>query len=418
MTDRDDKSKLDDLLKVLEITRSLAAVVDLDSVFWLVIERSMELLDAERASLFLYDSACHELVSRVAVGASEIRMPADRGIVGETIRSGQTVNVPDAYADARFNRDVDRRTGFTTRNILSVPLRDHESSLVGVLQVLNKRSGPFDDYDITLAETLGAQAGVALQRARLIEHYVEKQRLERAMKIAQEIQQNLLPKENPRICGFDVAGFSQAADETGGDTYDFLTLSDGRCMLVVADASGHGIGPALVIAETRAMLRAVGVRGCNVAYILNLVNNLLAKDLGEARFVTCFLGMLDPLGTRLEYASAGHGPLLFYRRSEDRFTEVGATGLPFGVFEDAVFDNVSNFTFASGDFAAVTTDGVFEASNPVGELFGMERMMHLLRRDRDLPAERMIANLHQAVIEFTGGAPQADDLTVVVVRRR
>jgi len=348
----------------------------------------------------------------------EIRMPAERGIVGETIRSGQTVNVPDAYADARFNRDVDRRTGFRTRNILSVPLRDYEGSLVGVLQVLNKRSGPFDAYDITLAETLGAQAGVALQRARLIEHYVEKQRLERAMKIAQEIQQNLLPKENPQISGFDVAGFSRAADETGGDTYDFLSLDDGRCMLVVADASGHGIGPALVIAETRAMLRAVGVGGCNVAHILNLVNNLLARDLGEARFVTCFLGMLDPTTGHLEYASAGHGPLLFYRRSEDRFTEVGATGLPFGVFEDAVFDNVSNFAFTPGDFAALTTDGIFEASNAVGELFGLERMKLVLRRDRDLPAEQMIANLHQAVIEFTGGAPQADDVTAVVVRRK
>ena len=418
MIERDDKSKLQDLLKVLEITRSLAAVMDLDSVFWLVIERSMELLDAERASLFLYDSVHNELVSRVAVGASKIRMPAERGIVGETIRSGQTVNVPDAYADARFNRDVDRRTGFRTRNILSVPLRDYEGSLVGVLQVLNKRSGPFDAYDITLAETLGAQAGVALQRARLIEHYVEKQRLERAMKIAQEIQQNLLPKENPQISGFDVAGFSRAADETGGDTYDFLSLDDGRCMLVVADASGHGIGPALVIAETRAMLRAVGVGGCNVAHILNLVNNLLARDLGEARFVTCFLGMLDPTTGHLEYASAGHGPLLFYRRSEDRFTEVGATGLPFGVFEDAVFDNVSNFAFTPGDFAALTTDGIFEASNAVGELFGLERMKLVLRRDRDLPAEQMIANLHQAVIEFTGGAPQADDVTAVVVRRK
>ena len=168
--------RCDDLQKVLDITRAMVEASDLDSLLSLIIDRAMDLLDAERASLFLYDAATDELISRIAAGTDEIRIPARAGIAGATVTSGQTVNVPDAYADARFNGDVDRRTGFRTRSILSLPLQDYQGQLVGVLQVLNKRRRPFDDDDVTLAQTLAAQAGVMLQRARLIDHYAAKQR--------------------------------------------------------------------------------------------------------------------------------------------------------------------------------------------------------------------------------------------------
>ncbi len=413
-----DSQKCGDLLKVLEISRALAATEDLDALLGLIVRRSMELLHAQRATVFLYDAGTNELVSRIAAGEREIRTPADRGIAGATAQTRSTVNVPDAYADDRFNREVDRKTGFRTRNILSLPLLNHSGELVGVLQVLNKEEGAFDEYDVTLAQTLAAQAGVVLQRATLIEHYLQKQQMERAMIIARDIQRGLLPACAPSICGFDVAGFSQPADETGGDTYDFMQLPDGRWMLTVADATGHGIGPALVIAETRAMLRAMSLQADGVPPVLTHVNNLLAADLGDSRFVTCFFGLMDPLEPSLTYASAGHGPMLFYTRRDDVFQQVSATSLPLGIMESAPYDEVLKFEFESGDMAVITTDGFFEAANAAGEQFGMDRMMDLLRRDRDLPAQQMIRNLAQAVTAFTGVAVQADDLTAVVIRRR
>lgn len=412
-----DAKKCRDLQKVLEITRVMAAAVELDDVLHLIVDRGMELLDAERASLFLYESDTNELVSRIASDVDEIRFSADRGIAGATIHTKQTLTVPDARADPRFNPEIDRKTGFHTRNILSVPLSDHQGQLVGVLQVLNKRSGAFTDDDIALAETLGAQAGVSLQRARLIEHYVRQQEMERAMRIAREIQQGLFPSEAPRICGFDVAGFSEPADDTGGDTYDFLPLPTGEWMLAVADASGHGIGPALVIAETRAMLRAISLQDCGVSEVLATANTLLSHDL-EGRFVTCFLGLLDPLRSSLMYATAGHGPLLFYDRNRDEFTRTVATGLPLGIMADVDYSQIIAHTFGPSDFAAITTDGFFEADNAAGELFGVDRMVDVLRRDRDLPSEQMIRNLHQAVLSFTDGRPQSDDLTAIVIRRK
>ncbi|MGB2821882.1 MAG: SpoIIE family protein phosphatase [Phycisphaerae bacterium] len=417
MSQPDDSRKLRDLQKVLEISRSMVATTDLDSLLHVIIERSMELLGAERATLFLYDAATDQLVSRIAHKSEEIRMPADKGIAGACIRTRSVINVPDAYTDGRHNPEFDRRSGFRTRNILAVPLYDYAGDLVGVLEVMNKKTGAFGDYDIQLAETLAAQAGVAIQRANLIRHYIEKQKMQRALEIARDIQRGLLPKAVPKMPGFDVAGFSQPADETGGDIYDFLPVDEHRLGIMVADATGHGIGPALVIAETRAMLRALTGRAANVSDILATVNNLLAADLGDARFVTCFLGVLDAAQSRLTFASAGHGPILLYDSRADVFTQETATGIPLGAFDGVTFEKVVKWDLYPGDFVAILTDGLFEAMDANQEQFSIERVMELLRCCCDMPARKMVEMLRITVMSHAGDLPQADDLTAVVVRR-
>jgi phosphoserine phosphatase len=417
MNRHDPNQRIADLHKVLEISRSMVAATDLASLLRVIIDRGMELLGAERATLFLYDPEANELVSRVAAGVEELRIPADRGISGATIRGGRTLNVPDVYADERFNPEIDRTTGFRTRSLLSVPLFGHDARLVGVLQVINKRDGAFDDYDVTLAETLGAQAGVAIQREDLLAHYLRKQQMERAMNIARDIQRGLLPKTAPRLAGFDIAGFSLPAEETGGDTYDFFELPDGRWVLSVADASGHGIGSALVIAETRALLRAVALRGGEAGEVLRAVNDLLGADLGDERFVTCFCGFLHAAQSVLTYASAGHGPLIFYQRSSDQFQQLPATSLPLGVARPEEDSQTVRHPLAAGDFAVISTDGFMDTTNPAGLEFGTARVIELLRRHRDDSAEGMIRALHAAVCDFAAGASQVDDLTAVVVKR-
>jgi len=414
----DNSEQCADLQKVLEITRRMGATVDTEGLLQLIIDRSMELLDAERASLFLYEAETNELVSRIATGADEIRFSADKGIAGAAIQGGQVINIPDAYADPRFNQEIDRQTNFHTRNILSVPLFGYEGGLVGVLQVLNRTApGPFTDYDVSLASALGAQAGVSLQRADLIEHYVQMQEMERAMKIAQEIQRRLLPSQAPDIGGFDIAGYSEPADDTGGDTFDFMALPDDKWMIVVADASGHGVGPAIVIAETRAMLRAVSIHGGDAAAVLATVNGLLNKDMIEGRFVTCFLGVLDPAAATLTYASAGHGPILFYHRADDEVAELPTTTFPLGIAAELAPGESVVCPFEPGDFLVVITDGLFEAAKSNGEAFGVNRLCEHLRATRDKSSADSIADLHAAVTTFVRGRPQSDDMTAVILKK-
>lgn len=417
MKEPDDRIRLRDLQKVLDISRAMAAARDLDDLLGLILSRSMELLDAERATAFLYERASDELVSRIACDSAEIRMPAGSGIAGACVRTRAVVNVPDAYADERFNADFDRRSGFRTRNLLAMPLCDYSGDLVGVLEVINKRSGGFGEYDISLAETLAAQAGVVIQRARLIEQYVQKQRMDKSLEIARDIQRGLLPKADPTVAGFDIAAFSEPADETGGDIYDFFPVADGRLAVVVADATGHGIGPALVIAETRAMLRALSGQTGDVSVVMGTVNDLLTEDLDSGRFVTCFLGVLDPAASCLTFASAGHGPIVFYDRDADSFEELAATAVPLGILDGVDFKDTVARKLNKGDLAVILTDGLFEAVDAADEQFGIGRICDIIRAGRDLPAREMIVRIRAAVAEWSGDLPQADDLTAVIIRR-
>src|SRR5581483_11276273 len=150
---------------------------------------------------------------------------------------------------------------------------------VGVLQVLNRRGRAFDAWDEELVRTLGAQAGVALQRQLLMEEFLEKQRIQEDLRIAHDIQQRLLPRHPPKVPSYDIAGWNQPTDETGGDFYDFQVLNSGAVSVTIADVTGHGVGPALIASECRALLRACLSLTQNLERVLALVNDLLAHDL-------------------------------------------------------------------------------------------------------------------------------------------
>ncbi len=332
------------------------------------------------------------------------------------MQTGQAVNVPDAYADDRFNPAIDRQTGFVTRTVLSVPMYDYSGRLMGVLQTLNKSDGAFEAYDEWLAVVLSAQAGVALQRQNLLEEYATKQKMQRDLDIARSIQQQILPKEPPRIAGFDIAGWNRPADETGGDYFDFCQRPDGSVAITVADATGHGIGPAMVTAECRALVRGCIDRQCDLSATVAKVNRLLCQDLPPDRFVTAFLAVVRPNAQEVSYVAAGHGPALIVRR-DGRIEEYGSTGLPLGIMPDTEFGEAATVCLDSGDLLAIVTDGMFEWRNSHGEDYGLDRLAQTLCRNRLLPASQIIEKAYEHLHDFTLAQPQSDDLTAVVIKR-
>lgn len=410
--------QLADLRTILEVTRRIGSTTDLQSLLQAIEQAARTVLRCERATVFLYDHQHNELISRIATGVEQIRFSADRGIAGQVARTGQVINIPDAYADPRFNPKIDEETGFRTRNMLTSPLIGHDGKLVGVLQMLNKVDAPFDHYDQSLAEVLNAQTGVALQRQMLLEEYKTKLRLQRDLDIARSIQQGLLPDGPPSCAGFDLAAFNDPADETGGDCFDFLSLPNGCWGITVADATGHGIGPALVMAECRALFR--GVASCHsqeLGQVVAKVNALLCEDLAEGRFVTAFFGVLDPAANTLHYCSAGQGPLFLYRRATGQVSERPASDLPLGIQPQNEFEAGEPIRFEIGDILLVLTDGFFEWVNGAGEQFGTSRLTQAVCAHADRSASEIITRLHEAVLAFAAGTPQADDLTAVVIKR-
>ncbi len=417
MTATDSARQVANLQAVLEVTRRLGVMTDLEKMLEVIIAESMNVLDAERASLFLFDADAGELHSRIAVGTDEIRFAVEHGIAGAAARERATINVPDAYADERFNSEVDRRTGFRTRNILACPLVGFDGQLVGVLQVLNKLGRPFDESDRALAETLAVQAGVALERARLIAELVDKHRMERELQLASSIQQRFLPQRPPHAAGFDIAGWSQPATEAGGDCFDFLELPGDRLLIVVGDATGHGLGPALVSTECRAFVRAVATFCPDVSQAIGQVNTLLCPDLPDGSFVTLFLSVLHVRESLLEFASAGHGPMLLVRPHRGEIVSLDSTGLPLGVLADSEFGPPSRIELESGDMLAVFSDGFVEWSRADGEQFGESRVGEFLLANAAAPSRELIGRLYDRLLEFVAGSPQADDLTAVVIKK-
>lgn len=406
-----------DLQAVLGVSRDLAAISELTPLLRNVERAALSVLECERATVFLYDPDREELFSRMATGVDEIRFSADRGIAGEVVRTGEVINVPDAYADPRFNPEIDRKTGFRTRNMITFPLLGFDNKIVGVLQVLNKSKGSFDPWDDELVRTFGAQVGVALQRQLLLEHYAEKQRIERDLSIARDIQQGLIPDKAAEVPGFDIAGWNKPADETGGDCYDYMALSDGSLALTIADATGHGIGPALVIAECRALFRATISLSNDLSMVVSRINNLLSEDLPDDRFVTAFFGLLSPQTNTLSFLSAGHGPLIQYISEKDEFVELSANAMPLGILADVPFDDPVRFHMQPGDMMVLVTDGFFEWQNEEREQFGTERMYSILRAMKDRPCSEMIDSLYREVKAFAPGTPQADDLTAIIIKK-
>jgi serine phosphatase RsbU (regulator of sigma subunit) len=241
--------------------------------------------------------------------------------------------------------------------------------------------------------------------------------VEHDLQVARSIQQSLLPKERPQIAGFDIAGWNQPADDTGGDYFDWKTQGDGKLVVSLADVTGHGIGPALVAAICHAYARSSFGMEHSLMEAFEHINKALSGDLQTGRFVTFVAAVCVPDSPDLHLLSAGHGPLFIYSRAEDRFIDVQPHAVPFGILPFFRSDPPAQLRLGTGDLVLLPTDGFFEWENDQGEQFGVERMENVIRASRELAPPEIIAQLYDAVIKFSNGTKQQDDLTAVIIKR-
>jgi serine phosphatase RsbU (regulator of sigma subunit) len=220
----------------------------------------------------------------------------------------------------------------------------------------------------------------------------------------------------PQIEGFEIAGWNRPADQTGGDYYDWQVLPNGTVVVELADVTGHGIGPALLAAVCRAYARANLGRGNGLLEAMEQLNSELIRDIGEGRFVT-FVAVVFAAGCRrVELLSAGHGPSFVYVLKEDRFKEIGAQGLPLGISSQLISDPPEILELYAGDVLVLATDCFLEWTNREGEQFGVKRLEETIRKSKEKRASELIATLYGAVLAFSGGTKQQDDLTAVVIK--
>jgi serine phosphatase RsbU (regulator of sigma subunit)/protein-S-isoprenylcysteine O-methyltransferase Ste14 len=243
-------------------------------------------------------------------------------------------------------------------------------------------------------------------------------RVEYDLTIARSIQMGLLPKHSPVINGYDIAGWSQPADQTGGDYYDWIELPDGRLIVIIADASGHGIGPALLIAACRAYFRAIVQRDDPLESITAQVDALLTCDVPDGRFITAAIALLEPRSNKLCLYSAGHAPMYMYVAANNGVTLFDADQPPLGIHLGQFDSKARQLQLAPGDALVLVTDGFFECRNQSGQMLGPDRLGNEIKTHHALNATDMIRRLYSDVLTFSQGTAQADDITAVVIQRK
>lgn len=439
--------------RVLAVLERLALSSDLEEILTLINDSMRDCLSAERSSVFRYDPVARDLYAQQAHGMDGVlRFPAGSGLAGAAATSRSIINVPDCYADPRFNRDVDQRTGFRTRCMLSIPLMSLDGTLEGVAQVLNKKDaehGAFTPEDETIARALASQAAVAIRRGSLIEAERRKNKMEADLRVAREIQSATLPRVLPAVAGYSLAACLVAAEETAGDCYDILHVpASDRLWIFVADATGHGVGPAIAVAQAHAMFGLGVLAELRLEAILHFMNQRLESSLPVGRFVCAFLGELNLRTHQMRYIAAGLSPIVRLRPARPLDSRTAApypagdfiahscdsTHPPLGL-DGSVDGEPGSIILDPGNVLIIATDGVYEQPDASGRPIGPDRV--IVRGVSELgaslrqptPSDPVAAALLRGMLtaasparaagEHTAAAPTSlrDDQTLVIVAR-
>jgi serine phosphatase RsbU (regulator of sigma subunit)/CRP-like cAMP-binding protein len=411
------RMELHKLEQLIEATKNVNSTLELEKLLKVILDTALHIVDGDRGTLYLVDEEKGELWSKVYIGSEHftIKLPMGKGIAGHVAATGDTINLSDAYLDPRFNPKVDKKTGYRTKTVLCMPLKNKDDKIVGVLQLLNKHKGLFTRDDENFIRALSIHAAIAIENARLYEEEKAYRQIREEVRLAAKIQLDLLPKTFPEINGYDIAGKTIPAQEVGGDYFDFIPLQDDQLAICLGDVSGKGLPASLLMANLQATLRGQSFGKCSPKDCLSRSNSLLYRSTSPDKFVTIFYCHLDTKKHQLTYSNAGHdNPFLLTHTKKIRRLKKG--GIVLGVLDKYPYEEES-IKLQRGEILVIYTDGIAEAMNSKGDMFGEDRISALLKGNQNTASEKIIDVIFEAVKKFAGSAPQSDDITMVVVKR-
>lgn len=401
------------LLLLNEIARELTSILNLDELLGRIAELLQRLIDFQIFSILLLDASGEKLQHRFSLRFNENvqvkqEIPLGRGLVGQAAQTMQAILVPDVSKDPRY---VEANP--ETRSELAVPLI-YKDKVIGVLDLEHTRRGFFTDEHRRTVTTLAAQVAIAIENARLYEQIAQQERrLERDLALARELQMRLLPQTLPQLGHLELAAKFTPARAIGGDLYDFIPYSLSRLGIVIGDVSGKGAPAAIYAALVSGILRSHAPIEPAPAEMLSAVNLSLAERRIEAQFVSLIYAVWDDEHRTLLVANSGlPRPVLVH---EGKNSIIEATGLPLGLFDDASYDEF-RFKMKPGDMFVFFSDGILDARNRQGELFGRGRVEKIIAECADQSADSVVASLFKAVAEHSAGVETFDDQTVLAIK--
>ncbi len=401
------------LMLLNEIARELTSILNLDELFKRIGELLSRLIDYQMFSILLLEPTGGKLQHRFSLRFQENihlkhDIPLGKGLVGYGAQHKEPVLVPDVSKDARYIS-----VNPETRSELAVPLV-YKDKVIGVLDLEHTRRGFFTEDHKRTVTTLAAQVAIAIENARLYEEIArQEKRLERDLALARELQFRLLPQAQPKVKNLELAAKFVPARAIGGDLYDFVSYSLSRLALVIGDVSGKGAPAAIYAALVSGILRSHAPIEPGPAEMLAAVNFSLGERRIEAQFVSLIYAVWDDTNRTLQVANSGLPRPIYFHDGKIEIIEV--TGLPLGLFDDAEYDE---FTFRAkpGDLFVFFSDGILDARNRAGEMFGRQRAEQIVSRCAEVSADCVVDSLFKAVAEHAVGVEAFDDQTVVAIK--
>ncbi len=405
-------SILNDIATAISSTQSLEKVVEL------IVHKCVKHLRVEQGAVMLLNEKdmnkpFHTMIRKQDSVISSLPFRLDAQLTGWMLKNKSPLLVTDLKTDDRFKLSADEQ--ITIKSLLGVPLT-LKGKMTGIITVFNKRDeSGFTSNDQRLLSIIAAQSAQIVENARLNQEEQALMHIQEEMRVAQNIQQNLLPREVPVFEGYEFAGKSIPAKEVGGDYYDFIPLNDGRLAFCLGDISGKGIPAALLMANLQATLRGQAFIGNECKNSVSFANNILYHNTDPTRYATLFYSLLNTKEHKITYCNAGHNnPYIF--SPGKKVVRLSEGGIVVGMMPDYNFNEDSVELFPD-DVFILFSDGVTEAMNSNEDEFGEERLEEIIRKSLHLKAEDIIKAIFKEVEVFTRGALQSDDITMLIIKR-
>lgn len=414
-------SSRNDLLGIIsKVGVALLSSSGLDETLDQVASLVFEAVPAERCVIMLRDDA--------AKGGMKVLVARQRGkdepldevrisstVMEEVMKNGKSVLTADAQHDPRYASQTMALLGI--RSVLAVPLSVDIKDIFGIIYADSPTNeATFSEENLNILTTLASVAAIRVENARLLEERFERERMERELELATEIQQTFQPTAPPIMDDYELQGISFSCYEIGGDYYDFISLPGKKMLVALGDVSGKGTAAALLMSSLHAAIHAQVAAKTSLHELVKSVNLYLAENTPPNRFVTLFIAELDPASGVLSYINAGHNPPLI-GRADGNIQQLDSGGFPLGILPQAEYE-VGQLRLDSGDTLVIYSDGVSEANNLKEEEFGVERLSQVISKNITASAAGMRDKVESALSAFTQNAPANDDITLVIVKRK
>ncbi len=412
------RAAVEELSALNEIATAITSTQTLEQIVDLIVRKCVKHIKVEQGAVMLLDEKdqnkpFHTMIRKQDSVSNILPFRMDTQLTGWMLKNRNPLIVNDLENDSRFKFMVDKN--FPIRSLLSVPMMV-KGKMIGLLTVFNKKAEiGFTLSDQRLLGIIAAQSAQVVENARLYQEEQALIRLQEEMRLAYEIQLDLLPKSQPVLSSYQIAGKSIPAKDVGGDYFDFIPRNDSTLAFCLGDISGKGIPAALLMSNLQATLRGQTLMGKGCKDCVSFANEILFHNTAPNKFATLFYGIIDSSKNELSYCNGGHNNPFYFTRDNQLIT-LDKGGLIVGIMPSVPYEE-DTIPFNPGDLLVIFSDGVTEAMNNSEEEFGEQRLIDLVINNRNELPVNLINIIVENVKEFSGGQSQMDDITLVIIKR-